>query len=123
MSDEITIGVNASVSKSGIVRSLPFTSATIDQTTAARGGQSQNLTTAWEDIDTGDVTEGYIFLSHVDGTIQWGPEQSGSASSAEICGTLIDGDPPASFHLTSGVTLKARASTGTARVDVEIWSV
>jgi len=133
MSDEITITVSGNLNNATGSGSTPLYdtfshgSAQVDQATKKKGGDSQGLTASWEEVVTGDVTSGFVFLTNLDATynVDYGPQQTGSAGEGEIAGTILPGDPPALLHLAAGITYMARASGGsgaTATVDVTCWS-
>ena len=125
MANEITISVSGSLINGNLKRSYAPGAAQMDQAAKKRSGHSQDLTTSWEAVDLGDVTEGYMFLTNLDGTnaVEFGPLEAGSGGDGVAFGTIAPGDPPQFNHLKSGVTPMVKAAAGTATVDVEIWSV
>lgn len=133
MTQEITVTISARLkhdSDDGTSLSRNFNpgSIQIDQTTARRAGHTQALTATPEVVDTGDITEGYVFLTNLDETynVDYGPQDEGSGNALVEMGTLDPADPPAFFHLKNGITLMAVAAGGsgaTADLDIEVWSV
>jgi hypothetical protein len=123
----ITISKSAQLNNSPLVRQFNPSAYSADQSTKRRSGQTQSLTTSWENIEFGDVTSGYVFMSNLDATytVDLGALEPGSGGSTVQFASIPPGGSPPDFHVPSGVTLQARASGGssaTADLDVEIWS-
>ena len=125
MADEITITISGSLVNGLLKRTYAPGAAQVDQAAKKRSGHSQDLTTSWEAVDLEDVTTGFVFLTNLDATnaVEFGPLEAGSGGDGLSFGILAAGDPPACFHLKTGVTLMVKAAAATATVDVECWSI
>lgn len=120
MSGEIKINLKVSLENGFIKDSFNPGQVSIDQATAGRGGYVQEIGTAEEVLNFGDVaTEGLFILRNVDATnfIEYGPE---SAGSMVAMGKLLPGEWGLT-RLKPGVIVRAKADTAPAKLDVRIY--
>lgn len=122
MANELIFNGNLALNNGKLVRAVNLGSQRITQAAAFAYSNTQSLTTAEETIAVGaDIaTLGVAVLNNLDSTnnIEWGPDNSGTMLGA---GILKPGEA-FPLRLKPGVTYKAKASAGTAKLDVTIFN-
>ncbi len=127
MADEITFRLSVLVQKGTYRDQINLGQISVDQSVQGRGGYVQEIGTAEEALDFGDVaigtinTEGWLFLQNLDTTnyITYGPQVG--TGGMEVMGKVKPGEP-AWFRLEPGTIVMAKANVATCKLDVRLYA-
>lgn len=121
MADEITITIRATLRNGSLKRDVNPGTVKWDQAAALAYSAVWTVGTSEENLATGDIgTEGWIFMTNLDGTnyVEWGA--SATTPTLATIGRLEAGETCA-FRMEPSVTLRAKADTADVNVSVELW--